>query len=133
MLLQYNWKFKNLWRPCNFTLTQSPTGPSGQPFASRLGGQWFASWGCTHSHHGTGFLTLALSHYIGDPDMIPDHRLRKVLFACGFTATLATLLVPVPFSTQATDYGDIPLRSRKAHTRYWRGEGGGLWNSCIYL
>jgi hypothetical protein len=35
--------------------------------------------------------------------------------------TLATLLVPVLFSLQATDYGNIPLGSRKAHTCYWGG------------
>jgi hypothetical protein len=34
-----------LWRPCNFTPTHSLTGPVGQPFSSRLGGQWFASRG----------------------------------------------------------------------------------------
>jgi hypothetical protein len=38
-----------LWRPCNFTLLYSLTGPVGQPFASCLGGQRFASWGCTNS------------------------------------------------------------------------------------
>ncbi len=38
-----------LWRPSNFTPTHSLTGPLGQPFASCLGGQWFASWGCTTS------------------------------------------------------------------------------------
>jgi hypothetical protein len=40
-----------------------------------------------------------------------------------FAATLATLLVPVPFTLQASDYGDIPLGSCKAHTRYWGGGG----------
>jgi hypothetical protein len=47
-----------------------------------------------------------------------------------FAVTLATLLVPVLFSLQATDYGNIPLGSRKAHTRYCGG-GGALWSSCI--
>ncbi len=49
----------------------------GQLFDSRLGGQLFASWGCTHN--GTGFLLLVLSCYIGDPDMLghwPRPRLR---------------------------------------------------------
>ncbi len=27
-------------------------------------------------HNGTGFLLLAVSRYIGDPDVIPDHWLR---------------------------------------------------------
>jgi hypothetical protein len=45
-----------LWRPCNFTPTHSLTGPMGQPFASRLGGQQFVSRGCPHSHNGTRFL-----------------------------------------------------------------------------
>ncbi len=38
-----------LWRPCNFTLLYSLTSPVGQPFASCLGGQRFASRGCTNS------------------------------------------------------------------------------------
>ncbi len=42
-----------------------------------------------------------------------------------FAATLATLLVPVLFSLQATDYGDILLGSCKAHTCF--GQGGGGW------
>ncbi len=45
---------------------------SGQPFASRLGGQRFTYRGCTNSQWDTGFLLLVLSHYIGDPEMI-DH------------------------------------------------------------
>jgi hypothetical protein len=52
---------------------------------------------------------------------------RSSLLAAS-TATLATLLVLVPFSLETTDYGDIPLGSHKAHTRYG---GGGLWSSCI--
>ncbi len=58
----------------NFTPLRSPTSPVGQPFAFCLGGQWFNSWGCTHSHDGTRFFLLALSCYIGDPDVI-DHWL----------------------------------------------------------
>jgi hypothetical protein len=34
-----------LWRPYNITPLHSLTGPVGQPFASRLGGQQFASPG----------------------------------------------------------------------------------------
>ncbi len=48
--------------------TQSHTGPVGQPFASRLEGPGF------NPHGGylcqTGIFLLALSRYIGDPDMI---------------------------------------------------------------
>ncbi len=40
-----------------------------------------------------------------------------------FVATLDTLLVPVVFLWQATDYGDILLGSCKAHT-YYLGGGG---------
>ncbi len=47
-----------LWRPCNFTLTHSLTGPVGQPFSSHLGGQQFAQ-----THNGTRFPLLALSRY----------------------------------------------------------------------
>ncbi len=39
----------------------------------------FASRGCTQYHNGTGFLLLALSRYIGDPNVIdhwPRPRLR---------------------------------------------------------
>jgi hypothetical protein len=45
---------------------------SGQPFASCLGGQRFVSQGCTHSYW---VLLLAMSGYIGDPEVIPDHQL----------------------------------------------------------
>ncbi len=57
-----------LWRPCNFSPIDSLTGPLGQPFASHLGLR-FASWRCTNSQW-NGFLLLALSRYIGDPNMI---------------------------------------------------------------
>ncbi len=40
----------HLWRPCNYSNTQSHTGPVGQLFVSRLGGQRFTSQGCTHLH-----------------------------------------------------------------------------------
>jgi hypothetical protein len=36
-------------RPFNFTPLHSLTGPVGQLSASHLGGQRFASWGCTNS------------------------------------------------------------------------------------
>jgi hypothetical protein len=59
-----------LWRSCNFTPIHSLTGPVGQPYASRLGGQRFASRE-TQTHIGTKFLLLS-SCYIGDPNVI-DH------------------------------------------------------------
>ncbi len=71
--------YKVVWRPCNFTPIHGLTRPVGQLFATRLGGQQFMSRGCTHSHNGTGFLLLAMSRYIGDPDVIdhwPRPRLR---------------------------------------------------------
>jgi hypothetical protein len=59
-------------------------------------------------------------------EMIVDYTLMKFgikatyyLLLAVFAATLATLPVPVLFSLQATDYGDIPLGSCKAHTHYW--------------
>ncbi len=67
-------------RPCNFTRIHSITSPVVQPFASYLGGQWYTSRGCTPSHNGTGFLLLALSHNIGDLDVI-DHWPRTRLQA----------------------------------------------------
>ncbi len=47
--------------------------------------------------------------------------------------TLATLLVSVPFSLQATDYCDIPLGSLKAQTCYWEGGGEPLshWSNGL--
>ncbi len=46
---------RGVWRPCSFTLIHSHTGTVGQLFASRPGGQWFASQGCTHTYNGIGF------------------------------------------------------------------------------
>ncbi len=39
----------DMLRPCNYPSIHSLTGPVSQPFASPLGGQCFASWGCTNS------------------------------------------------------------------------------------
>jgi hypothetical protein len=60
-----------MWRACNLTsFTHSLTGPVGQPFASRYEGPGFnLQGGCLCE---TGIRLLALSHYIGDPDVI-DH------------------------------------------------------------
>ncbi len=44
----------------NFTPLHSLTGPVGQPFASRLGGQLP---GDEQTHNRTGFLRLTLSRY----------------------------------------------------------------------
>jgi hypothetical protein len=66
-----------LWRSCNFTPIHSLTGPVGQPYASRLGGQRLASREA-QTHIGTKFLLLSLSRYIGEPNVIdywPGHRL----------------------------------------------------------
>jgi hypothetical protein len=56
-------KTEVLWRPCSFTPIHSLTGPVGQPFASCLGGQRFASMGCTHTIQWNGVLLLANSRY----------------------------------------------------------------------
>ncbi len=63
--------WSKMWRPCNFTPPHTLTGPVGQPFASCLGGQWFASRDA-QTHNGTWVFLLALSRYIADPNMI-DH------------------------------------------------------------
>ncbi len=56
-------------RSCNLTaFTHSLTGPVGQPFASRHKGSGFNPQGVLE----TRILLLALSRYIGDPDVI-DH------------------------------------------------------------
>ncbi len=44
-----NVKIIVLWRTCNFTPIHGLPSLVGQLFASRLGGQRFASWGCTIS------------------------------------------------------------------------------------
>jgi hypothetical protein len=59
-----------LWSSCILTHLHSLNGPVGLLFASRLGGQRFTSWGCTHTS-GTGILLLAMSCYIGDPRRHP--------------------------------------------------------------
>jgi hypothetical protein len=53
--------YMTLWRPCNFTPAHSLTGPVAQPFASRLGGQRFASRGCTNSQWNRVFPVSAVS------------------------------------------------------------------------
>jgi hypothetical protein len=63
----------HMWSSCIITPLHSLIGPVGQLFASRLGGQRFTSQGCTHASR-TGILLLAFSHFIGDPDVIPDHQ-----------------------------------------------------------
>ncbi len=59
-----------LWRACNLTaFIHSSTGPVVHPFASRHKGSIPRG---VLTVCGTGNLLLALSHYIGDPDVI-DH------------------------------------------------------------
>ncbi len=82
--------------------------------------------GDAKTHNGTRFLLLALSCYIGDPDVIPDHDYDRSSLLAVFMATLATLLVPILFSLQAIDSGDILLGSGKAHTHYWGGGGSSV-------
>jgi hypothetical protein len=63
--------FKSLWGACNLTaLTHSSTGPVVHLFASHHEGPGFNPQGGYLCE--TGILPLALSCYIGDPDMI-DH------------------------------------------------------------
>ncbi len=87
----------NLWRACNLT-SFSPclTGPVNYQFASRHKGPKFKSprrYLCE-----TGILLLALSRYIGDPDMI-DHFCG--LIWCG--------LCPEPSLGPRADNVIIPL------------------------
>ncbi len=57
-------KCSSLWRSCNLTaFTHCLTGPVVHLFASRHEGGYLCK---------TGILLLALSRYIGDPDVI-DH------------------------------------------------------------
>ncbi len=63
-------KNTTMWRACNLTeFTHSSTGPVVQPFASRHEGAGFNPGGYLCE---TRILLLALSRYIGDPDVI-DH------------------------------------------------------------
>jgi hypothetical protein len=63
-----------LWRACNLTsFTPCLTGPVDYPLASHHKGPRFKSPGGYLSE--TGILQLALSRYIGDPDMIDHHGL----------------------------------------------------------
>ncbi len=72
----YNTQKVILWRACNL-ISFSPclTGPVDYLFASRHKGPRFKSPGGYLCE--TGFLLLALSRYIGDPDVI-DHHCRLV-------------------------------------------------------
>jgi hypothetical protein len=53
-----NYVISGIVEACKYAPIQSLTGPVGQLFASHLGGQQFASQGCTYSHNGTKFLLL---------------------------------------------------------------------------
>jgi hypothetical protein len=70
-----------LWRPQQFHSNTQCHWASGSTICIPSKGQRFTSWGCTHSDNGTRFLVLALSCYIGDPDVIdqwPHPRLHAV-------------------------------------------------------
>jgi hypothetical protein len=55
------------------TPRRSLTGPVGQLFVFHPGGQRFASWGYMYPHlQWNRVHLLAMSHFIGDPDVI-DH------------------------------------------------------------
>jgi hypothetical protein len=66
-------KVKAQWSSCILTPQHSLTGPVGQPFASRLGGVVIHDIG-VHPLFWNWDLLLAMSCYISDPDMVPDHR-----------------------------------------------------------
>jgi hypothetical protein len=73
MELHSGTKNMSLLRPGNFTPLHSLTGPVGQPFASRLGGQRLLSQGCINSQWNQVFPVSVVSlQYIGDPEVI-DH------------------------------------------------------------
>jgi hypothetical protein len=59
----------NCGGPRNFTPIHRLTGPDGQPFASHLGSQRFASRGCKNSQWNWVSPVSAVS-LIGDPDVI---------------------------------------------------------------
>jgi hypothetical protein len=63
-----------LWSSCILTPLRSLTGLVGQLFASYLEGS--GSCPGDHPHFWNWDLLLAMSRYIGDPDVIPDLRPR---------------------------------------------------------
>jgi hypothetical protein len=84
--------------------------------------------GC-NPHFGTGITCQHRLATVVSPTWSLITSFNRSSLHSTFTATLATLLVPAPFSLQATDYGDILPGS------HWpipvTREGGALWNSCI--
>ncbi len=122
-----------LWRACNLT-SFSPcyTGPVDYPFASRQKGVGFKSPGgylC-----GTGNLHLALSRYIGDPDVI-DHFCDLVWAGLRPEPALGpranNLIIPLDltqlFCPSFTLAADPPSSFTTNGVGCW---GGALWRAC---
>ncbi len=93
-----------LWRPCNFTLIHSLTGPVGQLFASRLGGSVVRVPGMHPHSQWNWVLLLAQSHYIGDWSLAsPEALHRQWEASLGLMPSVRkatydhTLTSPVPF------------------------------------
>ncbi len=120
-----------LWRACNLTaFTHSSTGPVVHLFASRPEGPGFNSKGGTYVK--PGFL-LALSHYIGDPDMI-DHcglvwgglRPEPSLGHCADNVIIPLDLTQL-FCPGFTLAAGPPSSFTTDIVSYWRGA---LWRAC---
>jgi hypothetical protein len=103
---------RGLWRSCSHHSLHSLTGPVGQPFASPSMGQSFAPrGGNSHLHWNWEFL-LALSCYIGDPDVIIDHRPQLQARFTEFHSLTAGLRWAQPISSSPQLY--TPVRARSA-------------------
>jgi hypothetical protein len=95
-----------IYSTCNFTLIHSLTGPVGQPFASCLGVSKLHP-GNTQTHNGTRFLLLALSRYIGDPNVIRSLALPP--FSGCFTRICANIVKSRLDHTSHAFPGSIPF------------------------
>jgi hypothetical protein len=108
--------------PAFFMPLHSLTGQMGQPFASRRG--------VTHTS-GTGISCQWCLATLVTPSwsLISSHdksSLLAVLVTTLATGCYSCPSCPVPFWLKATDYGDIPLESRKAQPV----TGGGGVDPC---
>ncbi len=119
-----------------------PLWSSGSTICFPPRGQRFASQGCPHTYNGTGFwvLLLAMSHYIGDPEVIrplasPSMGRSTRLCAdnvksqCDHTSHAFPRFIPLlagPPPPRNSVTGQSP-------DQFAGGGGGALWRPCTSL